>query len=78
MAKKIFEGTVLKAYSKTIRVEIEGSFKHPVYSKIIKRTKSFLAHDERGEAKVGDRVLIEESKPVSLKKSFVLKKILGS
>lgn len=78
MAKKILEGTVLKAYSKTIRVEIEGSFKHPIYSKIIKRTKSILSHDEKGEAKVGDRVVIEESRPISLKKSFTLKKILGS
>jgi small subunit ribosomal protein S17 len=76
MAKKIFEGTVIKSHQKTIRVEIEGFTKHPVYSKILKRKKSILAHDEGDEAKVGDRVMIEETRPISLRKSFTLKKIL--
>lgn len=77
MSKKLFEGTVVKTYHKTIRVEVESLVKHPIYSKVIKRKKNLLAHDEAGTAKIGDTVVVEETRPISLKKSFILKKVVG-
>lgn len=77
MAKKILEGIVVKAGHKTIRVETETMVKHPIYSKVVKRRKCILSHDESGIAKVGDKVVVEETRPISAKKSFILKNVLG-
>ena len=57
-------------------VKVERQFKHPLYKKIVRRHKKFKAHDENNECKVGDIVLIQESKPISKYKKWVLNKII--
>ena len=61
---------------KTIVVAIEGSKKHPLYKKIIKHTVKFKAHDEKNECKVGDKVLIMETRPISKDKNWRLVEII--
>ena len=61
---------------KTIVVKVERQFKHPLYKKIVRRHKKFKAHDENNECKIGDKVLIQESKPISKYKKWVLNKII--
>ncbi|MDF1851365.1 MAG: 30S ribosomal protein S17 [Verrucomicrobiales bacterium] len=62
---------------KTIVVEVMRRVPHPRFKKIVKRTSKFFAHDEKEEAKVGDRVLIEETKPRSKRKCWELKEVLS-
>lgn len=62
---------------KTIVVEVRRRVPHPRFREIVKRTSTFFAHDESGEAKVGDRVLIEETKPRSKRKCWELKEVLS-
>ena len=59
---------------KTIVVEYVNRVPHPRYKKIVKRSKKFYAHDEKGEAAVGDKVSIVETKPISKKKCWMLKR----
>ena len=61
---------------KTIVVEFIARVPHPKFKKIIKRTKKFYAHDENGEAAVGDRVRIEETRPISKIKRWRLAEVL--
>ena len=56
----------------TISVKIERKVKHPKYGKVIKRSTKVHAHDENNSAKVGDFVSIQECRPISKLKSFVL------
>ncbi len=60
---------------KTITVMVERSVKHPIYGKIIRRKSKIHAHDERNECKVGDFVIIVESRPISKRKSWRLQSI---
>ena len=50
---------------KTVVVAIRERVKHPLYGKIVNRTKKFKAHDENNECGIGDRVLIAETRPIS-------------
>ena len=61
---------------KTITVLITERYKHPLYKKILKRSKKFLAHDENNEAEIGDKVLIAETRPLSKNKHFRLVEII--
>lgn len=61
---------------KTIVVAIEDNVQHPLYKKIIKRTSKFKAHDEKNEAKAGDRVKIMETRPLSKDKRWRLVEIV--
>ncbi len=61
---------------KTVVVAIQDSVKHPLYKKIIKRTTRFKVHDEKNECKVGDRVLIMETRPLSRDKRWRLVEII--
>ena len=61
---------------KTIVVAIEDSVKHPLYNKVIKRTYNLKAHDEKNEAKVGDRVKVMETRPLSKDKRWRLVEIV--
>ena len=61
---------------KTIVVEVERRVKHVEYTRTIKRTSRFHAHDEGNTAKVGDRVRIEETRPLSKLKRWRLREIL--
>ena len=73
MPKRILQGTVVSDKAdKTITVLVERKFNHPLYKKIIKRSKKYAAHDENNVAKKGDIVKIEESKPISKSKTWRL------
>ncbi|MCZ4078102.1 30S ribosomal protein S17 [Rhodococcus sp. 1163] len=61
---------------KTIVVELEDRVKHPLYSKIIRRTTKVKAHDENGVAGVGDRVQLMETRPLSATKHWRLVEVL--
>ena len=61
---------------KTVVVAIENRVKHPLYKKIIKRTIKLKTHDEKNECKVGDRVKIMETRPLSKDKRWRLVEIL--
>ena len=62
--------------AKTIVVEVERRFPHPQYKKVITAYSKFYAHDEKGEAKVGDVVLIRETRPLSKLKRWRLTQIV--
>jgi small subunit ribosomal protein S17 len=61
---------------KTIVVAIEDFVKHPLYKKVVKRTARFKAHDENNECKIGDKVLITETRPISKDKRWRLTQII--
>ena len=61
---------------KTVVVAIRERVKHPLYGKIVNRTKKFKAHDELNECGVGDRVLIAETRPLSKDKCWRVGKIV--
>ncbi len=64
--------------AKTIVVRVERRFRHPVYKKVVTAFTKFYAHDEKGEAKVGDLVSIEETRPLSKLKRWRLVKVVVS
>ena len=71
MPRRILSGTICKATNKkTVVVEVERTFKHPIYKKYIKRSKKYHAHDETDAFKVGDKVMIEETRPISKLKTW--------
>ncbi|MBC8385091.1 MAG: 30S ribosomal protein S17 [Candidatus Cloacimonetes bacterium] len=61
---------------KTIVVNVERQFKHPLYKKIVRRHKKFKAHDEKNECRIGDVVQIQESRPLSKDKRWTLNSII--
>ena len=61
---------------KTIVVAIEDNVKHPLYSKIVKKTVKFMAHDEQNECGIGDKVEIMETRPLSKNKRWRLVRII--
>lgn len=62
--------------TKTIVVSVERQFRHPKYGKFIKRTSKFMAHDEKNEANIGDKVRIAETRPLSKNKCWRLVEII--
>ena len=75
--RKTRVGTVVSdKMDKTIVVTIEDNVRHPLYKKIIKRTVKLKAHDEKNECRVGDRVSIMETRPLSKDKRWRLVEIL--
>ena len=62
--------------TKTIVVEVTRRMKHPIYHKYVQSRQRYKAHDENNGAKVGDRVLIEECRPLSRDKRWRMKQIL--
>jgi len=62
--------------TKTIVVKVERRFPHPRYKKIVTAFKKFYAHDEKNEAKIGDRVRIEETRPLSKTKCWRLVEVV--
>lgn len=62
---------------KSVVVAIEYRYKHKIYSKIIVKTKRYLAHDELNSCNIGDEVLLEASRPLSKKKRWIVKEILN-
>jgi small subunit ribosomal protein S17 len=75
--RKNREGVVVSdAMQKTRVVKIERVFRHPRYQRVIRMSKKLKAHDENNESRVGDRVLIEETRPMSKEKRWRIRKIL--
>jgi small subunit ribosomal protein S17 len=71
-------GTVIShKMQKTIVVEIKNRYAHPIYSKIMTKTKKYLVHDETDESDIGDQVLVEECRPLSRRKRWKLSKIIS-
>ena len=61
---------------KTVKVAIERQIRHDLYGKIQRRTSTFLAHDEKNEAKVGDKVAITETRPLSRRKRWTVTSVV--
>ena len=61
---------------KTIAVSVERKLRHPIYGKLVKKSKKFLAHDDKNECNEGDLVKIIESRPLSARKRWRLVEIL--
>ena len=71
MPKRILQGTVVSDKAdKTVTVLVERQVQHPLYKKIIRRSKKFAAHDPENKFKIGDRVRIRECRPISKLKSW--------
>jgi small subunit ribosomal protein S17 len=74
---KTREGVVVSdKMTKTRVVVIERVFRHPQYERVVTRSKRLKAHDEDNSSKVGDRVLIEETRPLSREKRWSIRQIL--
>ncbi len=80
MPKRILTGTVTSDKTdKTVTVKVERRVKHPLYGKIVKRSKKYHAHDEANEYTEGDTVRIEETKPISKTKMWkVIERVSAS
>ena len=64
------------AMQKTVTVAVDRLVQHPLYKKTLRKTSRFLAHDEEGSCKVGDRVRIVETRPMSARKRWRVAEIL--
>ena len=75
--RKVREGYVVSdKMDKTVVVEVEDRVKHPKYGKIIRRTKTYIAHDSENACGVGDRVRLMETRPLSATKRWRVAEIL--
>ncbi len=73
MPKRVLQGVVVSdTNDKTIVVEVERRFTHPLLKKTVRRSKKYHAHDEANQFKVGDNVAIEEGRPLSKLKRWVV------
>ncbi len=71
MPKRILQGVVVSdKMDKTVTVQVERRFKHPLYKKFIRRSKKYAAHDENNVVKVGEVVKIRECRPISKRKTW--------
>jgi small subunit ribosomal protein S17 len=75
--KKVLQGRVVSDKAdKTVTVLVERRFKHPLYGKVVTRTKKYLAHDEANTYGEGDVVEIVSTRPISKRKSFTVQKLI--
>ena len=73
MPKRVLQGVVVSdKNAKTVVVQVERRYTHPLLKKTVRRSKKFHAHDEADAHKVGDVVWIEESRPISKNKRWVV------
>jgi len=73
MPKRVLQGVVVSdKNAKTVVVQVERRYTHPLLKKTVRRSKKFHAHDEHDTFKVGDVVRIEESRPISRNKRWVV------
>ncbi len=76
--RKVREGVVVSdKMNKTVVVAVESLVKHPLYGRRMRRTKRYKAHDEQNRCKTGDRVRIEETRPISKEKNWRVIEIMG-
>ena len=77
MASKEITGVIVSdKMNKSVVVAVERQIRHDLYGKTQRRTSKFLAHDEKNDAKVGDRVAIVESRPLSRRKRWVVTRVV--
>ena len=77
MASKEITGVIVSdKMDKSVVVAVERQIRHDVYGKTQKRTSKFLAHNEANDAKIGDRVAIVESLPLSRRKRWVVTRVV--
>ena len=73
MPKRLLQGVVVSDKAdKTVVVKVERRFTHPLLKKTVRRTKNYKAHDADNRFKTGDQVFIEESRPISKTKTWVV------
>jgi small subunit ribosomal protein S17 len=73
MPKRLLQGIVVSDKAdKTVVVDVERRFTHPLLKKTVRRTKKYQAHDPENRFKIGDRVVIQESRPISKTKRWVV------
>lgn len=76
--RKTLSGVVVSdKMDKTVVVKVDRAVKHPMYLKTIKKSSKFKAHDEGNSCHVGDKVVIEETRPISRDKRWKVKEIVG-
>ncbi len=80
--RKVLKGIVVSnKMEKTVLVQVERRFRHPLYKKTITRRKKYMAHDEKNECHIGDFVELMETRPLSKRKRWrvvrILKKAVG-
>ncbi len=76
--KEYIGDVVSNKAEKTVTVEVKSLYRHPVYGKVVKRRKKFMAHDEENKCHVGDKVMIIETRPLSKRKHWKVIEILES
>ena len=75
--RKVRMGTVISnRMQKTVAVSVEQQLQHPIYQKIVTHTKKYLAHDEKNECQVGDKVRLMETRPLSKGKNWRVVEII--
>jgi small subunit ribosomal protein S17 len=76
-ARKVRVGVVVSdKMDKTVVVRVDGQLRHPLYTKAVRRTSKLSAHDEGNEARIGDRVRVMETRPLSKSKRWRVVEIL--
>ena len=76
--KKVREGVVVSAkMKKTVTVNVERTISHPRYKKVVKRSKKYYAHNEKDDLKEGQRVRIQETRPLSKLKRWIVVDVLS-
>ncbi|AGF76021.1 MULTISPECIES: 30S ribosomal protein S17 [Bartonella] len=75
MPKRILQGVVVSDKSdKTVVVKVERRYSHPLLKKTVRQSKKYKAHDENNQFKIGDQISIQESKPISKDKRWIVVK----
>ncbi|EJF80969.1 30S ribosomal protein S17 [Bartonella doshiae] len=75
MPKRVLQGVVVSDKSdKTVVVKVERRYSHPLLKKTVRQSKKYKAHDENNQFKIGDQVSIQESKPISRDKRWIVVK----
>jgi len=71
--RKIRTGTVVSnKMDKTAAILVERLIKHPLYHRVLKRSRKFLAHDENNDCQIGDKVRVMETRPLSKRKRWLV------
>ncbi|EJF84596.1 30S ribosomal protein S17 [Bartonella elizabethae Re6043vi] len=75
MPKRVLQGVVISDKSdKTVVVKVERRYSHPLLKKTVRQSKKYKAHDENNQFKIGDQVSIQESRPISKDKCWIVVK----
>ncbi|WP_455481540.1 30S ribosomal protein S17 [Bartonella sp. B35(2025)] len=75
MPKRVLQGVVVSDKSdKTVVVKVERRYSHPLLKKTVRQSKKYKAHDEYNQFKIGDQISIQESKPISKDKRWIVVK----